>query len=240
MVQFLLTRLLRGVTFTTQAHGRQFVISTHTPLARRDKQQANWRLRAFYFYSHASCEAWQSVWNKEIICIHFYSHASCEAWRLHFGTTLNQSIFLLTRLLRGVTTYAPWWPWSLQFLLTRLLRGVTAAAIIQSRKAWFLLTRLLRGVTFRFHTCNEIFEFLLTRLLRGVTLYRIDTARKAKFLLTRLLRGVTCKACSFIFSTKISTHTPLARRDGYYTDWTTERIISTHTPLARRDLFLFS
>ena len=36
-VWFLLTRLLRGVTVTADAGGGHFGVSTHTPLARRDK-----------------------------------------------------------------------------------------------------------------------------------------------------------------------------------------------------------
>ena len=34
---------------------------------------------------------------------------------------------------------------------------------------------------------------------------------------------------------KISTHTPLARRDKLPIEWLAEMKISTHTPLARRD-----
>ena len=56
------------------------------------------------------------------------------------------------------------------------------------------------------------------------------------FLLTRLSRGVTSLVQSLQTGKNISTHTPLARRDGLimYTKELTE--ISTHTPLARRDI----
>ena len=39
---------------------------------------------------------------------------------------------------------------------------------------------------------------------------------------------------------KISTHTPLARRDPEVEQEDTAEGISTHTPLARRDAFLYS
>ena len=56
------------------------------------------------------------------------------------------------------------------FLLTRLLRGVTTFSTDGLSTNIFLLTRLLRGVT-RQRLCGraENVEFLLTRLLRGVT-----------------------------------------------------------------------
>ena len=65
----------------------------------------------------------------------------------------------------------------------------------------FLLTRLLRGVT-RMHRQLDImhFSFLLTRLLRGVTIIE-KTAKKYG---------------------KISTHTPLARRDNLLVATSTE------------------
>ena len=102
---FLLTRLLRGVTFSWRPIQGNSLISTHTPLARRD--------------TNAKTE--------------ITSHVKFLLTRLLRGVTFNTDgfirprQFLLTRLLRGVThqTGEDFWP--RQFLLTRLLRGVTSA-----------------------------------------------------------------------------------------------------------------
>ena len=87
------------------------------------------------------------------------------------------------------------------------------------------------------HSAGLTGSFLLTRLLRGVTsLTSCIFRRPLRFLLTRLLRGVTF-ACQFqhILLSRISTHTPLARRDVKKRHGFKLRKISTHTPLARRD-----
>ncbi len=54
---FLLTRLLRGVTGLFRRRKNRFAISTHTPLARRDAGVVVFRAFSVNFYSHASCEA---------------------------------------------------------------------------------------------------------------------------------------------------------------------------------------
>ena len=54
---FLLTRLLRGVTPGVGEAEFCIVISTHTPLARRDALVVLREVESNYFYSHASCEA---------------------------------------------------------------------------------------------------------------------------------------------------------------------------------------
>ena len=56
--------------------------------------------------------------------------------------------------------------------------------------------------------------FLLTRLSRGVTGSVLLHLALAIFLLTRLSRGVTERLLCFQRLHRISTHTPLARRDG--------------------------
>ena len=55
--RFLLTRLLRGVTVIWRQEKKHRNISTHTPLARRDDNSFFCILRRSNFYSHASCEA---------------------------------------------------------------------------------------------------------------------------------------------------------------------------------------
>ena len=77
---FLLTCLLRGMTFLCTVIIPPCLISTHMPLARHDLLQQELLLFRSHFYSHASCEAWRVVFLSLAICLNFYSHASCEAW----------------------------------------------------------------------------------------------------------------------------------------------------------------
>ena len=100
--KFLLTCLLRGMTFVFTDHimnGRVSThmplarhdirkegkwanseVSTHMPLARHDKQKDDARAAYISFYSHASCEAWPFLLRLRSLFLRFYSHASCEAW----------------------------------------------------------------------------------------------------------------------------------------------------------------
>ena len=80
-LRFLLTRLMRGVTVSAWYVEYFSSISTHTPHARRDIINFRKLLTTYNFYSHASCEAWPK---KRVISI-------------------LSTIFLLTRLMRGVT-----------------------------------------------------------------------------------------------------------------------------------------
>ena len=79
MAQFLLTRLLRGATYGIEPQSRQTIISTHTPLARRDVLVVMKQMLLSHFYSHASCEARPSSNGIVYAGSDFYSHASCEA-----------------------------------------------------------------------------------------------------------------------------------------------------------------
>ena len=80
-------------------------------------------------------------------------------------------------------------------------------------------------------------EFQPTRPLRGATLKRSCASSMIKFQPTRPLRGATsvrsrCNNYKFI-----STHAPLAGRDGITLGWIILYVlISTHAPLAGRDL----
>ena len=133
--QFLLTRLIRGVTGFTFFFWFFFKISTHTPHTRRDIDGA------------------EKLSDEN----NFYSHASYEAWPARPPRTRRTPQFLLTRLIRGVTRCIPASRIIFSFLLTRLIRGVTIAQGATMRAVEFLLTRLIRGVTakyisFCFHT----------------------------------------------------------------------------------------
>ena len=99
--KFLLTRLLRGATSESEVLSDRIMISTHTPLARRDTSSSVQRRWGGDFYSHASCEA--------------------RPGAASFRKTCDR--FLLTRLLRGATRRLRLR--QVPFLLTRLLRGAT-------------------------------------------------------------------------------------------------------------------
>ena len=102
---FLLTHLMRGVTKTQQKSRLSCTISTHTPHARCDKRRFYYKCSAYiYFYSHTSCEVWLDSKSPNFTALDFYSHTSCEVW--HIGVQLFSAIisFLLTHLMRGVTT----------------------------------------------------------------------------------------------------------------------------------------
>ena len=132
------------------------------------------------------------------------------------GTPCIAHTFLLTRPLRDVTPphqLVLLWLW--QFLLTRPLRDVTGSGTFRRALMRFLLTRPLRDVTGLAGGCDILQEFLLTRPLRDVTRCRSLFRRR----------------------TQISTHTPLAGRDGQVHQCLPQRDISTHTPLAGRDQF---
>ena len=118
---------MRGVTLKKEARPLYNNISTHTPHARRDKREMVSEKQLWDFYSHASCEAWpttaasavaagiisthtpharrdQSITITLHLLSHFYSHASCEAWPTLPSVYPMPILFLLTRLMRGVTT----------------------------------------------------------------------------------------------------------------------------------------
>ena len=81
VILFLLTRLLRGVTFVIKTHFNIIQISTHTPLARRDREK-------------------RKIQKHESISTH------TPLARRDTAPAFERSIFmafLLTRLLRGVT-----------------------------------------------------------------------------------------------------------------------------------------
>ena len=82
---------------------KQVKISTHTPLAGRDKGLQPDRNNQYYFYSHAPCGTWHWLC---LICppdIDFYSHAPCGTWHLMLNFIWVFISFLLTRPLRDVT-----------------------------------------------------------------------------------------------------------------------------------------
>ena len=116
---------MRGVTRLFYYFRAKFRISTHTP--------------------HARCDvSYNSLF---AVLSHFYSHTSCEVWLSSDGAGSFSFSFLLTHLMRGVTTFFVLTAKSTVFLLTHLMRGVTTQKRILTINLQFLLTHLMRGVT---------------------------------------------------------------------------------------------
>ena len=146
--KFLLTRLMRGVTPSCRL------------LPPFDD-----------FYSHASCEAWQmagdlqfTLWN---ISTHT-PHARRDHLLVCFVHLLNP--FLLTRLMRGVTSSRHSYSYIISFLLTRLMRGVTPVTALSAPKAEdFYSHASCEAWLAWLVTVRDELLFLLTRLMRGVT-----------------------------------------------------------------------
>ena len=101
------------------------MISTHTPLARRDGK-------------------WTVLYRQYRISTHT-PLARRDGKDIQADGRNNP--FLLTRLSRGVTSSCPFIYAIQQFLLTRLSRGVTGQSECYDNVVEFLLTRLSRGVT---------------------------------------------------------------------------------------------
>ena len=154
-LKFLLTRLLRGVTNLFVAFHDEFVISTHTPLARRDSDLTR-RISGESISTHTPL----ARRDKD-------AGFSCETFVISTHTPLARRD--CPDSAANVHPYL--------FLLTRLLRGVTAAVFLLLCFRKFLLTRLLRGVTRRLSPCFHPLSFLLTRLLRGVTCWLLRCGR---------------------------------------------------------------
>ena len=124
----------------------------------------------------------------------------------------------------------------------------------------FLLTRLMRGATTKYHKL-AVAPVISTHAPHARRDYipdhfgrtRRDFYSRAscerdwhhpqiesihfQFLLPRLLRGATKKRSFVSHTFRISTPTPLARRDAWQYSTSQNPKISTHAPLARRDEF---
>ena len=126
----------------------------------------------------------------------FYSHASCEAWHNHVKSCNLEFSFLLTCLLRGMTSTDVIAACISGFLLTCLLRGMTVISCLLWPGTKFLLTCLLRGMTSSFS--NIVHNFC------------------------SFYSHASCEAWRHILSimtwNKVSTHMPLARHDAFIRD----------------------
>ena len=102
-LSFLLTRLIRGVTSNCSSLAIFRNISTHTRHTRLD---------------YNACK------NKNTLCISTHTPHTRRDYRV-CKKNKKRIKFLLTRLIRGVTSLKNLISGSLAFLLTRLIRGVT-------------------------------------------------------------------------------------------------------------------
>ena len=236
-----------------------FIISTHTPLARRDIWEDITNAAELDFYSHAPCGArhytnffWHiicisthtphagrdlNVSNKTVWAWDFYSHAPCGARRSSASADCISFQFLLTRPMRGATSSASF---GVSFF------QISTHTPHAGRDNENTYTPLAYGNFYSHAPCGA-------RLCTG-----ISTLSAAAFLLTRPMRGATITCLIITLCFIISTHTPLARRDGRNAlrilrisvflltrllrgatniQFAKDKIhgISTHTPLARRD-----
>ena len=213
-LKFLLTRLLRGATEPTKTKPFFQMISTHTPLTRRDLVHVPPPKNKFIsthtpltrrdaasrfpdtlkidFYSHASYEARPAAGPTISAAGNFYSHASYEARRHGANGSRRTGRFLLTRLLRGATYE--------QFRNPQNMLISTHTPL--TRRDAELPADQISDRNFYSHASYEArhaFAFI------GKSTF--------SFLLTRLLRGATFATIVQIQSGVISTHTPLTRRD---------------------------
>ena len=205
---------MRGATIACENMNMLSWISTHTPLARRDQDH-------LHLGSLLSISTHTPLARRDIRSRHgarryidFYSHASCEARREAVRVAGSDRGFLLTRLLRGATDDG--------YKRSNHL-GISTHTPLARRD----LSSCFRSAALE--------TFLLTRLLRGATPAPVHQLS----LVSNFYSHASCEARRIIPTNirhcRISTHTPLARRDDSFVNWMHDYGISTHTPLARRD-----
>ena len=170
--------------------------------------------------------------------MNFYSHTSCEVW-LHskWFSWNNDSLFLLTHLLRGVTRFCP----NQRAYYISTHTPLARCDDLQPNKFYkfgdfYSHTSCEVWHKFRFHFF-QINKFLLTHLLRGVTAFEMNVSTASEFLLTHLLRGVTRWDLSYrISQLNFYSHTSCEVWQLLFLKQRLFEFISTHTPLARCDI----
>ena len=192
--KFLLTRLLRGVTATNTDARSFIVISTHTPLTRRDVPGGQavpgaWRFlltRLLRGVTSGSAFLYQAS-------LDFYSHASYEAWHRNGCPNCRMFLFLLTRLLRGVT---------LPFYSQQGFLSISTHTPLTRRD----VGRRSVAIQGEISTHTPLTRRDLALLLTTLVFLQISTH-------TPLTRRDVCNVWQPWWFYTISTHTPLTRRD---------------------------
>ena len=234
--EFLLTRLLRGATQTERMKRPSWMISTHTPLARRDERNVKRNFERFQF-----------LLTRLLRGATAFQPAGTMSWT-----------FLLTRLLRGatytLTSSAEDHAISTHTPLARRDRkddddaqegDISTHTPLARRDLSLMCTSPLCSnfyshapcgarLSFPLHTscpsdfyshapCGarhsngmnmlEIANFYSHAPCGARPMYVLEPDFRYQFLLTRPMRGATVIFLPFPPSGRISTHTPLARRD---------------------------
>ena len=109
-------------------------ISTHTPLAGRDRPAFYFRIACRFLLTRPLRGATFQFEDGAQFQIDFYSHAPCGARLIPIVEWRANNEFLLTRPLRGATKSDSFIFDLLIFLLTRPLRGATGNLIIMPKR----------------------------------------------------------------------------------------------------------
>ena len=168
------------------------IISTHTPLARCDDNYSFIGEKPKNFYSHTSREVWRICKNSALSMWYFYSHTSREVW---------QGAAWCCRIKSWISTHTPLA--RCDYMLHVPIGPSSHFYSHTSREVWQKWWGYYNGsLHFYSHTSREVWpcrihqiwgivQFLLTHLSRGVTNGKWSGRSFKKFLLTHLSRGVT-------------------------------------------------
>ena len=241
--------------------GKPRLISTHAPLAGRDLQCRTIPASGRDFNPRAPCGARQDLCLSVLAQLNFNPRAPCGARQCGFGTNYYQfnisthaplagrdarwstapkakAVFQPTRPLRGATANPTLSHTCHPYFNPRAPCGARRSRLRPQRiSSRFQPTRPLRGATrgtIQLYCNHKTFQ--PTRPLRGATdLGCTITSENSKFQPTRPLRGATLAGGLRLRGGSISTHAPLAGRDGGVDVSPMSDEISTHAPLAGRD-----
>ena len=214
MILFQPTRPLRGATRRSPAiHGAP-KISTHAPLAGRDKQLGYGPRRTKYFNPRAPCGARRKTREKtKPKEEHFNPRAPCGARRWRGTDNCLRCEFQPTRPLRGATIMYRRPTFLTGFQPTRPLRGATAVLSISILRIRYFNPRAPCGARRNFVTTSKsAAKFQPTRPLRGATLWALRHGAVEHFN-PRAPCGARLCSEDGIRRMRISTHAPLAGRD---------------------------
>ena len=190
---FLLTRLLRGATAIVCVLVMKSVISTHTPLARRDTHWPHGiSIQSSFLLTRLLRGATVARYiMKKHLGISTHTPLARRDCRISFFSSCFFT-FLLTRLLRGATVARTSFLWA---------HSISTHTPLARRDSRLNFERSILIYFYSHASCEArptcicckayCILFLLTRLLRGATLMHTSLRRNLPFLLTRLLRGAT-------------------------------------------------
>ena len=189
----------------------------------------------------------------------FYSHASYEAWRRRHCCTIDKYLFLLTRLIRGMTGKArPCRRYSVISTHTPHTRhdglwcvydyGIIHFYSHASYEAWLgNLVDTMGNIHFYSHASYEawqlwavyrpfLIEFLLTRLIRGMTAVKRKYAKEGQHFYSHASYEAWHDSNAALQNLFQFLLTRLIRGMTEFREYTKEDfLISTHTPHTRHD-----